>query len=109
MDGSTDVFAAIAAAPRRAMLQRLADRELPVSELASTFDMTLSAVSQHLSVLRQAGLVSQRKAGKQRLYRAEPAPLKEVAEWLQTYEPFWTDRLQGLGRYLDNQATEKTS
>ena len=79
----------------------LAKEEMPVLEIAESFDMTLSAVSQHLSVLRQAGLVSQRKQGKQRLYRLEPGPLREVADWLSFYEPFWRGRLELLGQYLE--------
>ena len=78
-------------------------------ELAKTFDMTLSAVSQHLAVLRSAGLVDQRKQGRQRVYRTNPEPLRQVADWLQVYEPFWTGRLQELGRYLDETHTEEHS
>jgi len=95
------VFAAIAAPARRAMLQLLARHETPVMELAESFDMSLSAVSQHLSILREAGLVSLRKDGRQRLYRCNPEPLQVVADWLTFYEPFWTDRLKDLGAYLD--------
>jgi DNA-binding transcriptional ArsR family regulator len=84
------------------MLNMIARREMPVSELAESFDITLSAVSQHLGVLRQAGLVEQRKDGRKRLYRATPEPLKLVAEWLRYYEPFWSDRLEKLGEYLEN-------
>ena len=98
---SADVFGAISAPARRALLQMLAKEEMPVLEIAESFDMTLSAVSQHLSVLRQAGLVSQRKQGKQRLYRLEPGPLREVADWLSFYEPFWRGRLELLGQYLE--------
>jgi DNA-binding transcriptional ArsR family regulator len=101
---SDDVFAAIAAPARRAMLQMLARRETPVMELAESFDMTLSAVSQHLAILRDAGLVSQRKNGRQRLYRLNPEPLRAVSEWLEFYEPFWTDRLGRLGEFLDREA-----
>jgi DNA-binding transcriptional ArsR family regulator len=96
-----DVFSAIAAPTRRALLQRIASREMPVSELAESFEMTLSAISQHLAVLRQAGLVSQHKQGKQRIYRLNPEPLRQVAEWLEFYEPFWTGKLRDLGTYLD--------
>ena len=96
-----DVFAAIAAPPRRAMLAMLAKKETPVMELAESFDMTLSAVSQHLTVLRQAGLVNQRKQGKQRIYSLNPEPLRLVEEWLTFYEPFWAGRLSQLGQYLD--------
>jgi DNA-binding transcriptional ArsR family regulator len=83
------------------MLAMLAQRETPVMELAESFEMTLSAVSQHLTVLRQAGLVSQRKLGKQRLYSLNPEPLRLVEDWLSFYEPFWNSRLGQLGRYLD--------
>lgn len=99
----SDVFGAISAPSRRAMLAMLAKREMPVMELAESFDMTLSAVSQHLAILREAGLVSQRKEGRQRLYRLEAEPLKEIADWLEFYQPFWTDRLHKLGQYLEEQ------
>lgn len=95
------MFSAISAPARRAMLTLLTEREMPVLELAETFDMTLSAVSQHLSVLRAAGLVTARKAGRQRIYRLNPQPLKAVSEWVQTYEPFWTDKMAALGEYLE--------
>jgi DNA-binding transcriptional ArsR family regulator len=97
----TDVFSAISAPARRAILSRLTQREMPVLELAETFQMTLSAVSQHLTVLRGAGLVTMRKAGRQRIYRLNPAPLREVAEWVSTYEKFWTDKFADLREYLE--------
>jgi len=96
-----DVFAAIAAPPRREILQMLARRDTAVTEIAESFDMTMSAVSQHLTVLRNAGLVSQHKEGRQRIYRLNPEPLQVVADWLAFYEPFWTNKLTDLGRYLD--------
>lgn len=97
----TDVFAAVAAPARRAMIDRLSRQEMPVMELAESFEMTLSAVSQHLGVLRNAGLVSVRKSGKQRYYRLNPEPLKELADWAKTYESFWTEKLNDLGTYLE--------
>jgi len=98
---ANDVFSAIAAPARRAMLQMLARRETPVMELAESFDMSLSAVSQHLTVLKQAGLVTQRKDGRQRLYKLNPEPLQAVSEWLSFYEPFWKNKLSELGTYLE--------
>lgn len=98
---SSDVFAAIAAPARRAMLAKLASGEMPVMELAESFDMTLSAVSQHLGVLRDAGLVTPRREGRQRVYRLNPEPLRVVADWLEFYQPFWNDRLNQLGQYLE--------
>jgi DNA-binding transcriptional ArsR family regulator len=97
----SDVFAAIAAPTRREILRRLAAAEMPVTELAGCFDMTMSAVSQHLGVLREAGLVNMRKEGKQRFYRLNADPLRDVSEWLSFYEPFWIDRLERLGDYLE--------
>jgi DNA-binding transcriptional ArsR family regulator len=97
-----DVFGAISAPPRRALLAMLAEREMGVTEIAGSFDMTMSAVSQHLAILRDAGLVRTRKEGRQRLYRLDPAPLRTVAEWVRVYEPFWTEKLADLGRYLED-------
>ena len=99
---SMDVFSAIAAPPRRAILEMLAQGEMPVLEMAESFEMTLSAVSQHLSVLRGAGLVTIRKDGRRRLYRLTPEPLRLVAEWAMFYEPFWQGSLENLGEYLEN-------
>jgi DNA-binding transcriptional ArsR family regulator len=101
-----DVFAAISTPVRREILALLAASELPVTTLAESFDMTLSAVSQHLGVLRDAGLVNVRKDGKQRLYRLDPAPLRTVAEWVDQYGPMWTEKLTKLGEYLDETSKE---
>lgn len=96
-----DVFAAIASEPRRALLDRLSAGDTPVSELAESMNMSLSAVSQHLSVLKDAHLVETIKAGKQRIYRLRPEPLQHVNDWLARYEPFWQDKLQELGKVLE--------
>ena len=96
-----DVFSAIATPVRRAILSQLAQREAPVSAIASSFDMTMPAVSQHLAVLRDAGLVKVRKQGKERIYQLQPEPLKAVAQWVETYEKFWTGKLAALGEYLE--------
>ena len=97
---AADVFSAISAPTRRAILARLSEREMPVLELAESFDMSLPAVSQHLGVLKGAGLVSVRKAGRQRIYKLQAKPLKDVADWVQHYEQFWNDKLAALGEYL---------
>lgn len=96
----SDVFTAIAAPARRSILARLAQREMPVLEIAESFAMTLPAVSQHLGVLRDAGLVTYRKEGRQRIYKLNADPLKDVADWVQEYEKFWTGKLAALGDYL---------
>ena len=98
---TTDVFAAIADPTRRAILHHLIAGELPVMALAQQFDVTLSAVSQHIRILREVGLVESRKAGRERVYRLNADPLRTVAEWTRHYEPFWRTRMEALGEYLD--------
>ena len=105
---STDIFQAIADPTRRALLDRLRDGEQPVKQLAEPFEMSLPAISQHLQILCEAGLVSQRKAGRQRLYRLNPEPLKEVSNWLTHYEQFWQERLDALGNYLEENPCSET-
>jgi DNA-binding transcriptional ArsR family regulator len=87
-----DVFLAIAHPVRRDLLDLLADGELPVNQLAAPFQMSRPAISQHLSILLEVGLVSERKVGRERLYRVNPAPLREVGEWLRSYERAWAPR-----------------
>src|SRR5689334_18924879 len=103
-----DVFSAIAAPARRAMLARLAQGEMAMGALAESFEMSLPAVSQHLGVLKGAGLVASRRAGRQRIYRLRPEPLKAIADWVQTYEVFWTGKLAALGEYLQKSESEKS-
>lgn len=84
---------AIAEPRRRAILKLVRDEELPAGEIASEFEVTRPAVSQHLKVLREAGLVSERRDGTRRLYRARPEALAELRSFL---EEFWDTRLQRL-------------
>ncbi|MBC8102329.1 MAG: helix-turn-helix transcriptional regulator [Cytophagales bacterium] len=99
------VFQAIADPTRRAILRHLcgADERTP-TQIAAPLAMTLSAVSQHLKVLRAAGLVSVRQAGRERWYRLEAHPLREVSDWARTYERFWTEKLDALSSYLEEEA-----
>ena len=97
----SDVFVAVADESRRRILHMLREGERSVSELAGAFPVTRSAVSQHLRILRDAGLVSARKEGRARLYRLEPAPLREVVDWLAWFEGFWDEKLAALSTYLE--------
>ena len=101
--GTEEVFRAIADPNRRRMLELLAAGDFPAQELAAHFDMTFAAVSQHLKVLLGAGLVARRAAGRTRIYRLTPDKLLAVEEWTATYRKFWHNRLQRLGKYLDDQ------
>ena len=98
---SPDVFRAVSDPTRRQMLELLRVRERTVTELAEPFAMTQPAVSQHLRVLRDAGLVDVRKEGRHRVYRLDPLPLQEVFDWVQYFEGFWREKLAELGRELD--------
>jgi DNA-binding transcriptional ArsR family regulator len=96
----TDVFLAIADPTRRALLDRLLSGEHTARALAEPFNVTLSAVSQHLGILRAVGLVSVRRVGRERIYHLEPEPLKRVFDWLSYYQNFWQSKLDALGKYL---------
>jgi DNA-binding transcriptional ArsR family regulator len=94
-------FAALADPTRRAILNRLAGGERTVSELAEPFPMSLPAITKHLSVLRRAGLVEQRKVGRMRRCRLAPEPLRSAGAWIGAYRRFWEKRLDSLAEYLE--------
>jgi DNA-binding transcriptional ArsR family regulator len=97
-----DVYAAIADPTRRALLLRLADEgEKKVTELLEPFSMSQPAVSKHLRILREAGLVRSRKEGRLRLYEVEAGALRQVYNWVSHFEKYWDKKLDALGRYLD--------
>lgn len=98
---ATDVFHAIADPHRRQLLDLLAAGDLPAQELAGRFVISFAAVSQHLKVLREAGLVARRAEGRQRIYSLTPERLRLVADWTAGYQKFWASRLKRLGAYLD--------
>ncbi|MFD5518875.1 ArsR/SmtB family transcription factor [Streptomyces sp. NPDC127066] len=96
------LFAALANSTRREVLRLLREQgPQPVQALADHFAMRRPSLSEHLKVLREAGLVSEERAGRQRIYRLEAAPLADVQDWLHPYERFWRERLKGLGDLLD--------
>ncbi|WP_078970787.1 ArsR/SmtB family transcription factor [Streptomyces chattanoogensis] len=100
--GQDRLFAALANGTRREVLRLLReDGPQPVQQIAEHFAMRRPSLSEHLKVLRDAGLVSEERAGRQRIYRLEAAPLSEVQDWLSPYERFWRGRLAGLGELLD--------
>lgn len=102
VSGQDRVFAALANGTRREVLRLLReDGPQPVQQLAERFAMRRPSLSEHLKVLREAGLVSEERAGRQRIYRLEAAPLGEVQDWLGPYERFWRAKLADLGELLD--------
>jgi DNA-binding transcriptional ArsR family regulator len=96
-----DVYLAIGEPTRRRLLDALAAGEKPVQELARPFRMSRPAVSQHLRILLEAGLVRARRAGRQRLYRLRVEPLRAVYDWVAHYEQFWKEKRQAPGDYLN--------
>ncbi|HEX6502577.1 MAG TPA: metalloregulator ArsR/SmtB family transcription factor [Terriglobales bacterium] len=94
------VFEAVAEPTRRAVLDLLSTREHSVNDLVARFDMTQPAISHHLRILREAGLVKNRQVGRQRLYRLHGRPLREIYDWVAHYQRFWTDKLGALGEHL---------
>ena len=93
-------LSALADPTRRAIVARLAQGEATVSELAAPFAMSMPAVSKHLRVLEQAGLVEQGRDAQFRPRRLRPAPLRGLAEWLESYRRFWDAKLDDLDAYL---------
>src|SRR5438045_6893937 len=95
---------AIAEPRRRRILTLVRDGELSAGEIAAHFEVTRPAVSQHLNVLKEAGLVSERRNGTRRLYRARPEGLAELKAFL---EEFWDDRLDALKREVEREERAK--
>lgn len=110
-DQLSTVLAALADPTRRAILARLAvNGDVPVKELAKPFKMSLPAVSKHLSVLENAGLISRGREAQWRPVTLKAAPLREVSDWVERYRRFWEQRFDRLDSYLKQlQAQEKTN
>ena len=98
-----DVFRAIADPTRRAILDRLRVGEAPANDLAAGFDISRPAVSKHLRVLRDASLVRERRAGRQRMYQLTPAPLRDVVSWVESYRACWAVNLAELKRLVEEE------
>lgn len=102
-DGLSETFAALANSTRRALLQRLAAAgEANVSELAEPFDMSLPAISRHLSVLERAGLIHRGHRAQYRPCVLDAAPIQHASTWLEQYRPLWEARLDRLDDHLTN-------
>ena len=99
-DSLSITLAALADPTRRAILSRLATGEATVKELAEPFAMSLPAVSRHLKVLREAGLITRGREAQWRPCRNDAGPLREVAEWAERYRGLWERRLDRLDVYL---------
>ncbi|MGY1840637.1 MULTISPECIES: ArsR/SmtB family transcription factor [unclassified Modestobacter] len=94
-------YTALAEPRRRQILDLLRTGERPVADLVAHLGISQPGVSKHLRVLREAGLVVARTAGKQRMYSLRPEPLVEVVQWLEPYRMLWSSRLDALERHLE--------
>lgn len=95
------VFGALADPTRRAILARLSRGEASVSELSQPHDMSLAAVSRHIHVLAEAGLMDRVREGKTIRCRLNAEPLREATSWLACYQKFWDQKLDALGEFLE--------
>ncbi|MBB3085244.1 ArsR/SmtB family transcription factor [Geodermatophilus sabuli] len=91
-----EAIAALADPTRRQLVDLLSHGELAAGELAGRFPVSRPAISRHLRVLREAGLVTSRGEGRRRLYALDPRPLRELDEWLEPYRDLWAQRLDAL-------------
>ncbi|MEM9529890.1 MAG: metalloregulator ArsR/SmtB family transcription factor [Pseudomonadota bacterium] len=99
-------FSALAHPVRLAMLERLAQGEATVNELAQPFAMSLPAVSRHIKVLEKAGLISRGNEAQFRPCRLNPTPLEQIASWAEQYRPIWEARFDQMQTYLNNMAKD---
>jgi DNA-binding transcriptional ArsR family regulator len=95
-----DPFNAVAEPKRRQVLEALGTTELSVSELVQKLGWAQPMVSKHLGVLKQVGLVKERRVGRQRLYRVNPERLKPIYDWVSPFERFWSDKFDRLDEVL---------
>lgn len=97
------VFGSLADPTRRDILKRVARSELSVNEIASSYDISLAAVSKHLKILEKAKLVMKRRNGKQQLVRVKPGALADAEKYLDQYRQLWEGRLDALEDYLNKE------
>ncbi len=96
-----ETFAALADPTRVGIVEALAGRARTVSEIVELFDVSQPAISRHLRVLREAGLVRAQVDGRRRIYHLEPQPLREIDRWLERYRRFWARKLRSLEAHLE--------
>jgi DNA-binding transcriptional ArsR family regulator len=107
---TTDVFNAIAEPRRRAIIETLAGRgALAVGALVATLGLPQPAVSKHLGVLRQVGIVSVARQGRERVYQLEADSLRPISDWIQTFERFWDHQLDRIKERAERKAREHSS
>ncbi|SKA31374.1 DNA-binding transcriptional regulator, ArsR family [Chitinophaga eiseniae] len=102
-----DVFQAIADPTRREIIHLLADRSLSLNMVADHFDISRPAISKHVKILTECGLIVIQQQGRERHCRADLHQLKEVSEWVENYRRFWNKKLDALEAFLDEDSKKK--
>jgi DNA-binding transcriptional ArsR family regulator len=102
-------FSALADPTRRAVLDLLRTGTRPAGDIARAFTVSRPAISKHLSILRRAHLVEERREGRHRLYQLNPEPLREVDTWLEQYRQFWTASLNNLKAFVEAEYAKETA
>lgn len=105
-DALSATFGALADPTRRAILARLAQGDAPVGELAAPFEMSLPAVSKHLGVLEDAGLIVREREGRVRRCHLQPETMRAAADWIEFYRRFWEEQFDALADFLERDTTE---
>jgi len=103
------IFEAVAHPARRAILARLTQSDARVTELASSFTISLNSTSKHIKILERAGLVQRKVVGRDHILSLNAAPLAEAAQWIEYYRQFWEDNLAGLEAFVTQQRSDTSS
>jgi len=109
LGGSDAAFSALADPTRRAVLDLLRTGTRPAGDIARAFTVSRPAISKHLSILRRAHLVEERREGRHRLYQLNPEPLRAVDTWLDQYRQFWTASLNNLKAFVEAEYEKETA
>jgi DNA-binding transcriptional ArsR family regulator len=109
VDHSTNldsVFRALSDPTRRSILQRVAERELSINEIAESYSMSLAAVSKHVQALERARLVQRRRQGNFSYLKADFKAMESADKWMQTYRAYWENNLRSLKKFIEEQNDE---
>lgn len=109
METRRDVFQAIADPNRRAIIQLIANQKLTLNGVADHFDISRPAISKHIKILTECGLITLNQQGRERYCEARLEKLSEVADWVSEYKKFWETKLDALEVYLDQLQSKKKS
>ena len=104
-----DVYQAIADPNRRAIINLLAGNKLTLNGVADHFDVSRPAISKHVKILTECGLIVIRQQGRERYCEADLKTLNEVSTWVDQYKAFWTEKLDALGRFLENEKMQEAN